>query len=157
MGNKPSPYVLRALCILGPEEILKLAHVLNREEVTFKRASGDDVVVWKQQKVLVKNVEERPRTEAKVLQFSRPAPMLEEEALKGPEERTDETLIMSSEVILIQREIARESSTEGHKAAAKSGYSRANEMYIVKSQSIDGKEKIRFASTNGVLIDKKLA
>jgi hypothetical protein len=157
LGNKPSPYVLRALCILGPEEILKLAHVLNREEVTFKRASGDDVVVWKQEKVTSSKNESRPKTEAKVLQFSRPAPVIEETVGKVEEDSTDESRIMSSEVILIQREIARETSSEGHKAAAKSGYSRANEMYIVKSQSLDGKEKIRFASTNGVLINKKQA
>lgn len=157
MGNKPSPYVLRALCILGPEEILKLAHVLNREEVTFKKASGDDVVVWKQEKVLPKKEDVGPRTESKVLQFSRPSPVIEEKQEKSAEGPSDDSQIMSSEVILIQREIARETSSEGHKAAAKSGYSRANEMYIVKSQSLDGKEKIRFASTNGVLIDKKQA
>ena len=157
MGNKPSPYVLRALCILGPEEILKLAHVLNREEVTFKKASGDDVVVWKQEKVSAKKEEARPRTEAKVLQFSRPASVIEERAEKTPEDLSDDSQIMSSEVILIQREIARETSSEGQKASAKSGYSRANDMYILKSQSLDGKEKIRFASTNGVLVNKKQA
>ncbi len=157
MGNKPSPYVLRALCILGPEEILKLAHVLNREEVSFKRASGDDVVVWKQEKVSAKKQESQPRTEAKVLQFNRPSPAIEDKANKQEDETDSESQIMSSEVILIQREIARETSAEGHKASAKSGYSRANEMYVVKSHSLDGKEKIRFASTNGVLINKKQA
>jgi hypothetical protein len=64
---------------------------------------------------------------------------------------------MSSEVILIQREISRETTNEVHKTAAKSSYSKASEMYVVKSQSLDGKENIRFASTNGVLINKKQA
>ncbi len=156
MGNKPSPYVLRALCILGPEEILKLAHVLNREEVSFKKASGDDVVFWKQERTAAKKKESGPKNEAKILHFTRPTPVVEER----PENKTNESsddLIMSSEVILIQREITRETSSEGHKAAAKSGYSKANEMYVVKSQSLDGKQKIRFASTNGVLINKKQA
>lgn len=157
MGNKPSPYVLRALCILGPEEILKLAHVLNREEVSFKKASGDDVVFWKQERAAARIKEAGPKTEAKILHFNRPTPVVEERVEHVQEESSDDLKIMSSEVILIQREITRETSSEGHKAAAKSGYSKANEMYVVKSQSLDGTAKIRFASTNGVLINKKQA
>lgn len=157
MGNKPSPYVLRALCILGPEEILKLAHVLNREEVSFKKASGDDVVFWKQERSGAKKKESGPKNEAKILHFTRPTPVIEERSQNIPIESSDDSNILSSEVILIQREITRETSNESHKAAAKSGYSRANEMYVVKSKEIDGKQKIRFASTNGVLINKKQA
>lgn len=157
MGNKPSPYVLRALCILGPEEILKLAHILHREEVSFKRASGDDIVFWKEGKALTKNHESRPKTEAKILHFSRPVPQIEEK-----DEVSDETTssdgsgIMSAEVVLMQREISRESTSGTQKSSAKSGYQKATEMYVVKS-NIDGKEKIRFASTNGVLVNKKQA
>ncbi len=157
MGNKPSPYVLRALCILGPEEILKLAHVLNREEVSFKKASGDDVIFWKQEITAAKKREARPETEAKILQFKRPTPVVEEASQNVSEETSPELKILSSEVILIQREISRETSTEVHKSAAKSGYSKASEMYVVKSKTLDGKQNIRFASTNGVLINKKQA
>ncbi len=157
MGKKPSPYVLRALCILGPEEILKLAHVLNREEVIFKQASGDDVIFWKQERSAAKKRDSGPKTDAKILQFSRPAPLPDDQPGHSSENDSQDLKIMSSEVILMQREISRETSIEGHKAAAKSGYSKANEMYVVKSKSLDGKQKIRFASTNGVLVDKKQA
>jgi len=157
LGNKPSPYVLRALCILGPEEILKLAHVLNREEVSFKKAAGDDFVFWKDKKAPAKKPENKPKTEAKILHFSRPAPQVDERPETPEESDTGESGgILSSEVILMQREISRESASETQKASARSGYQKATEVYVVKS-NIDGKEKIRFASTNGVLINKKQA
>lgn len=156
MGNKPSPYVLRALCILGPEEILKLAHILHREEVSFKKASGDEFVFWKEGKAPAKKQESRPKTEAKILHFSRPAPQVEEKVETAEESSPEDGGIMSSEVILMQREISRESNSGTQKASAKSGYHKATEMYVVKS-TVEGKEKIRFASTNGVLINKKQA
>lgn len=157
LGNKPSPYVLRALCILGPEEILKLAHILHREEVSFKKASGDDFVFWKEGKAPAKQQESKPKSEAKILHFSRTTPQIEEKEEVLEESSTqDGSSIMSSEVVLMQREISRESSSGAQKSSAKTGYQKATEMYVVKS-NIDGKEKIRFASTNGVLINKKQA
>ena len=148
---------MRALCILGPEEILKLAHILHREEVSFKKASGDDFVFWKEGKEAPKKPESRPKTEAKILHFSRPTPQVEDKA-EVPEETnsTEGGQIMSAEIVLLQREISRDSTSGTQKASAKSGYQKATEMYVVKS-TIDGKEKIRFASTNGVLINKKQA
>lgn len=157
MGNKPSPYVLRALSILGPEEILKLAHVLHREEVSFKMVSGDDIVSWKDRKSGTPRKEPKPQTEAKILHFSRPAPQVEEKLPEGEEPSPDDSQILSAEVILMQREISRGSSEVRHKAQAKSGYQKATEMYVVKTQTLDGKEKIRIASTHGVLINKKQA
>ncbi|MFL5783377.1 MAG: hypothetical protein ACJ76H_02135 [Bacteriovoracaceae bacterium] len=122
----------------------------------FKQAAGSDVVFWKQSRSEPKKKEEGPRSEAKVLHFNRPAPQVEEK-VEEVETSTDEVRIMSSDVVLLQREISRETNHETHKASAKSGYQKATEMYVVKSQSLDGKEKIRFASTNGVLINKKQA
>jgi hypothetical protein len=156
LGNKPSPYVLRALCILGPEEILKLAHVLHREEVSFQRASGDDIVSWKDRGPLPKRKESKPQNEAKILHFTKPTPHIEEKPVEQSDDAED-SQILSSEVILLQREITRGSSSDRDKASAKSGYQKATEMYVVKSQTLDGKEKIRFASTNGILINKKQA
>ncbi len=156
MGNKPSSFVLRALSILGPEEILKLAHVLNREEVSFKKASGDDVVFWKNEKKPQSKQEVSTKSEAKVLHFKKPiSPPLE-----GPLEDSqdeEEHQLMSSDAILLQREISKETKLETQKVTAQLGYQKATEMYVVKSQSFDGKEKIRFASTKGVLVNKKQA
>jgi hypothetical protein len=157
LGNRPSPYVLRALSILGPEEILKLAHVLHREEVSFKQASGDDIVSWGATRPTPKKKEARPETEAKILHFSRPAPQVEEKIEAPGESESEGQQLMSSDVILMQREISRESTSGGQKSSARSGYQKATEMYVVKSKTIDGKEKIRFASTDGVLINKKQA
>ncbi len=148
---------MRALCILGPEEILKLAHVLHREEVSFQRASGDDIVSWKDQKPTPRKKETKSQTEAKILHFTKPAPQMEEKPVDDGEATGDDAQILSAEVILMQREISRETSSERHKVSARSGYQKASEMYVVKSQSLDGKEKIRFASTNGVLVNKKQA
>jgi hypothetical protein len=146
------------MCILGPEEILKLAHVLHREEVGFKKASGDDIVFWKQNKAPAKKKEEPAmKTEAKILHFNRPTPQIEEKQETEEESNPDDVRLLSSDVILLQREISKETTQETHKAGARSGYQKATEMYVVKSQSLDGKEKIRFASTNGVLINKKQA
>lgn len=157
MGNRPSSYVLRALCILGPEEILKLAHVLHREEVSFKRAAGDDLVSWNTRKPSAPKKEEKTQTEAKILNFSRPLPFSEEKSPETEESPSEEGVILSSDVILMQREISRETSSERQKSSARSGYQKATEVYAVKSKSVDGKEKVRFASTNGVLINKKQA
>lgn len=149
--------MLRALCILGPEEILKLAHVLHREEVSFKKASGDDFVFWKEKKALAKPQETKPKTEAKILHFSRPTPQVEQKAETSEvSHAAEEGTILSLEVVLMQREISRETNSENQKSSAKIGYQKATEMYVVKS-NVEGKEKIRFASTNGVLINKKQA
>ena len=37
------------------------------------------------------------------------------------------------------------------------GYRKSTEMYVVKTPTHEGKDKIRFASTNGVLVNKKQA
>lgn len=148
---------MRALCILGPEEILKLAHGLHREEISFKKAAGEDLVFWKERSSETGKKPDRPKTEAKILHFGRPTPQVDEKPQSTSEETGDDPQIMSSEVILMQREIARETASGSQKQTAKSGYQKSNEMYVVKSSTLDGKEKIRFASTNGVLVNKKQA
>ena len=104
-----------------------------------------------------KKKETTPQPEAKILHFSRPAVQVEEKAEESEEESSGNVQILSSELILLQREISRETVSETQKHSAKSGYQKATEMYVVKSSAVDGKEKIRFASTNGVLINKKQA
>ncbi len=132
--------------------------MLNREEVTFKKASGDDGVIWKQDRApSQKRKEASAPTEAKVLPFSRPSTHVPEPKIETSSESDEEPQILSSDVILLQREIARETGTGDKKAAASRGYQKATEMYVVKSQTLDGKEKMRIASTNGVLVNKKQA
>ena len=52
--------------------------------------------------------------------------------------------------------MAKETVGSVKKEAAR-GYARATEMYVVKTSKIEGSDSIRFASTNGVLVDKKQA
>ena len=114
---------------------------------------------WKDNAPAPKKKPAEPKTEAKILHFSRPTPHLEKPASPETEEGAseDDVRLLSSEVVLLQREISRESQAGSQKSSAKSGYGKASEMYVVKSTTVEGKEKIRFASTNGVLINKKQA
>lgn len=165
-----SSYVLKSLRILGLEEILKLSQALQAKQVPLKKAAGEDLVVWdgppQKQK---KNQEEAP---AKILEFPKKRSFEETGPEKEapvtaadlkpteeyvPHEQKEVPHFVSSEMLLWQRELSKEVETSTHKKDAMKGYQRATEMYVVKSQDHEGKEKIRFASTNGVLVNKKQA
>lgn len=98
----------------------------------------------------------KPQPEAKVLPFKKTQ---QEPLIQPPAEppKEEESLIMSSDFMLWQREMAKSSEGQSHKKEAVQGYKQATDMYIVKTPTVDGKEKIRFASTNGVLVNKKQA
>lgn len=154
-----STFVLQALKILGLEEMLKLSQVLHVKQVPLKKAAGEELIVWDDATEVVTKKSMAPPTEARVLEFPKKsiadlAPQVEE---KSPEGESETSTFLSSEMVLWQREIAR--STEGtvQKLDAFKGYNKATEMYVVKTPTVDGKDKIRFADTNGVLINKKQA
>lgn len=154
-----TPFVLKALKILGPEEILKLSEVLQVKRTPLKQAAGGEFVVWDD---AVEEKAEKPREEsqARVLPFPKKSvlnlPSLPDPALEKAPESEGETMI-HSDLILFQRERGKEVSAKGHQLEASSGYKKATEMYVVKTTDLDGKDKIRFAQINGVLIDKKQA
>ncbi|WPU65306.1 hypothetical protein [Peredibacter starrii] len=161
-----SSFVLRALKILGLEEMLKLSEVLHVKQVPLKKAAGEELIVWDDEPVqkpvhrTVSAPTPGPQTEARVLNFPKKtitdlAPQVEED--KPEDAKTEESTFLSSEIVLWQREIARSTDTAVHKLDAFKGYNKATEMYVVKTPSVDGKDKIRFAETNGVLINKKQA
>lgn len=164
-----SSYVLQALNILGLEEILKLSEVLHAKQVPLKKAAGEELIVWNTPaEAPAKPVK---KEEGKVLAFPKRAitdyPELEEDlqeqsAAKEPREKLTENLsgneqLMPSDIILWQRELMKDSDEAIQKLDAMKGYQKSTQMYVVKSHLADGKEKIRFASTNGVLINKKQA
>jgi hypothetical protein len=160
-----SSYVLQALNILGLEEILKLSEVLHAKQVPLKKAAGEELIVWNTP--VEKPGKKAKKEEAKVLPFPNRAvtdfPELEEEPPEKPEERpapessSGNEHVMPSDIILWQRELMRDSDEAIQKLDAMKGYQKSTQMYVVKSHLADGKEKIRFASTNGVLINKKQA
>lgn len=152
-----SSFVLRALKILGLEEMLKLSAILQIKEPVLKKAAGDELIVWDDASVPV--LEKKKNTEdGKVLTF--PKKTIQDMAkLPEPEGKPGEepSSLLHSDLVLWQREISKQSGDNVHRLDAFKGYKKSTEMYVVKESSVDGKDKIRFASTNGVLVNKKQA
>ena len=139
--------------------MLKLSEVLHVKQVPLKKAAGEELIVWDDTTEVVTKRTMSPPTDAKVLEFPKKsiadlAPQVEE---KPPEGESESSTFLSSEMVLWQREITRNTESSVHKQDAFKGYNKATEMYVVKTPTIDGKDKIRFADTNGVLINKKQA
>ena len=155
-----SHYVLRALKILGLEEMLNLSQVLQKQ-VPLKKAAGEELMVWDEaQPEAPKRSLKEP--EARVLEFPKKnlKQITQEVGLEDPaqpEGEPEASHVLSSEMILLQREITKNTGETVQKIDAFKGYRKSTEMYVVKTPTIDGKDKIRFASTNGVLINKKQA
>jgi hypothetical protein len=150
-------FVLQALKILGLEEMLKLSEVLKVKRVPVKKAAGAELIVWDEAdpKTPKKHV---PET-GKVLAFPKKSindlMPLQEETPEAKEESTSD--LLTSDVILWQRQLTKETNENVSKNDAIKGYKKSTEMYVVKTPAEEGKTKIRFASTNGVLVNKKQA
>jgi hypothetical protein len=153
-------FVFQALKILGLEEMLNLSEILHAKQVPLKRAAGEELISWDEpfEKSAGKKFS-RHDGDAKILEFPKksindlvPLP----EANPDADEQNVPNLL-NSELILWQREIAKSSEETDKKANAFKGYKKASEMYVVKTPTAEGKDRIRFASTNGVLINKKQA
>lgn len=154
-----SSFVLQALKILGPEEVLKLSEVLRVKQVPLKKAAGEELIVWNDAPEVPKKKLSQKEEESNVLDFPKKsirdlAPM-EPESTENVE--GEKSTLITSDMVLWQREINRESTDNVHKLDAFKGYKKSTEMYVVKESTVDGKEHIRFASTNGVLVNKKQA
>lgn len=155
-------FVLRALRILGLEEMLKLSEVLHEKQVPLKKAAGEELIAWDAAVSPKKSPKPNRSAEAKILPFIKKKlnelePLQEEVpegALNDSEEEAD---VLSSDLLLWQRGVSRQSEVNVLKQQAVKGYQKASEMYVVKETDLTGKEKIRFAATNGVLINKKQA
>lgn len=159
-----SSFVLQALKILGLEEMLKLSEVLHEKQVPLKKAAGEELIAWGDaEEKRSKPKRSLPESEAKVLEFPKKnigqMPSLpEEHRPSGADHEEDSGDLMPSDVILWQREMSKQAEGNILKLDAFKGYKKSTEMYVVKTPSpIDGKDKIRFASIKGVLINKKQA
>lgn len=155
--SKPS-FVLRALKILGLEEMLKLSEVLHVKQAPLKKAAGEELIVWDDAPAAVPK--KTSKEEARVLSFPKKtihdlAPMPEE--VPDKEDDKERPNFLTSDMVLWQREIAKTNGDNVHKLDAFKGYKKSTEMYVVKTPTPEGKDKIRFASTNGVLVNKKQA
>lgn len=153
MAKKSS--ILKAFNLLGPSEILKIAHVLAEWSPALKKVAGDDLVVWDD----ASSHPPQKETEAKVIPFperkgreASPEPL--QETITG---EADSTPIYSTESVLMSREMSHRAQENMTKLTAKKGYQSSSEILMLKSKDLSGKSKTVFASTKGVLVDKKLA
>lgn len=155
-------YVMKALRIFSFEEMLNLSQSALVRPIQLKKAAGEDLVFWSDASdEEVSEKEKEAEMPDNVLSFKKDFRPIEEEITsdqKQPQKKSDEQVshIISTDFVLLNREMAKESASSVKKEAAR-GYARATEMYVVKSANIEGSESIRFASTNGVLVDKKQA
>lgn len=135
----------------------KLSEVLHVKQIPLKKAAGGELIVWDDgDQQAPKRL--RLQEDAKILAFTKKtirelAPLQEESLPK--QEKPDS--LLTAEAILWQRELSKQAGETSHKMDAFKGYKKSTEMYVVKTPTLDGKDKIRFASTNGVLVNKKQA
>jgi hypothetical protein len=156
--------VLKALKIFGLEEMLKLSQSGVNKQVSLKRASGEDLIVWNDADDSEQSLAQRKEIKDNVLPFKKPSSDLPSsfESLPDPnlaptEASDSASTIQTTDFILWSRELTKDSGAAVLKKEATKEYAKSTQMYIVKTSTIDGKEKIRFASTDGVLVDKKQA
>ena len=157
-------FVLNALRIIGLEEILKLSQAALIKPVMLKKAAGEDLVVW----------DDAPGPEdhkaaiadpvlAKVLPFKKSLSEFEDaidlKPAAGEHGKPDEVPIniQSTELMLWGRELGKDLSDPALKKNGSKEYAKSADIYIVKTAALEGKEKFRFAATNGVLVNKKQA
>lgn len=138
--------------------MLKLSEVLHAKQGSFKKAAGEDLVVWND---APPEYHQEPKKDAEIIPFPKNNSINELPAFQAyqehPKKEEPGSSIITSDLVLWQREVSRSSDAGSHKLDAFKGYSRSTEMYVVKSSTSEGEEKIRFASTNGVLVNKKQA
>ncbi len=155
-------FVLKALRIFSLDEMLKLSEAAKINSSEFKKAAGDDSVDWPAPSQGVDSLRQdlfsRLPQEAEIIPFKRPSVPPEKVEDKKPQktmnEKGSETL-SATDFLLWQRELSRDCHSSHVKKEAMKGYSKIAEMYVVKTNQEGETDKIRFASTNGVLVDKK--
>jgi hypothetical protein len=155
--------VLRALKILGLEEMLKLSEVLQVKQVPLKKVAGGEHIVWDEEPPK-ENFSRAPQKEATVLPFPQKNPpsaasvnLHDHLAVEASVSEGSTHNLVEMDMLLWQRELARTTEESFHKQEAFKGYKKATEIYSVKSKDLDGKDKVRFANTNAVLVNKKQA
>jgi hypothetical protein len=158
-------FVLEALKIFSLEEILRLSQAFKVKSSLMKKAAGQELVFWgdakEDQDTTEKNSEQQ---EAKILPFKNttdsqlPEAQLTSVESANPTPSSDPPILgLVSNELLFLKEITKNPDNPMLKKEAIEGYLKATDIYIVKNSRIEGKEKIRFASTQGVLINKKQA
>lgn len=145
--------LLRALSILSLEEILKLSSA-DKEILAFEQVAGGEWVGASPAK------KRRPETMARVLSFPS-SPKLQAKDLEpiSVEGKTEDNQLneLSLDFILTQRKLWKQGVESMGLAGAVDEYIRHTQAISIKETSSEeqGKCKIRFISTQGLLVDKK--
>lgn len=152
-------FILRALGLLGLEEILNLSEVASEQKIPLKKAAGEDLLAWSGP-ASKKKLRQEPEEEARILSFPKKSAhdFGELEDPNRPQPAKDDgekPSLVSSDMLLWQREISKETGGAIKRVDAVSGYQKSTQMYVIKTESPEGKQRIRFASTDGVLVNKK--
>lgn len=153
----PKSNILKILRLFSLEEMLKMVQGVRTNQISLKKAAGEELISFEPEFKSPKKETKKNLSEAKVLPFPTSknpiSPIEKTDPL--PEPPSDAPQFYSTEDVLWQRELARDSFLPIHRLEALKGYKQITEVYLVKAPDSEGKEKIRFASTNGVLVNKK--
>ena len=137
--------------------MLKMVQGVRTNHISLKKAAGEELISSDPEFTSPKKEPKKKPTEARVLPFpttKSPTPPLEK-VDPPPEPSTDAPQFYSTEDVLWQRELSKDNSSPIHRLQAIKGYKQSSDVYLIKTSDPDGKEKIRFASTNGVLVNRK--
>lgn len=151
---KRKSFVLEALSIFDLEKVQDLCAVLLEKKVPLKKASGEEIFFRNEVSQVKKsnNQDNSGSNSSNILFFKN-----ERSEKENSKKKEDLTKVSDSENLIWQRESSKGVGENLKKSEAISGYKQSNQLYVVKQESEDGKNKLRFASTYGVLVDKKQA
>lgn len=142
--------VLRALSILSLADILQLSAV-EEEIVAFKQVAGGEWVSASEPP--------RKRPEGKILSFPSSPQLkvkdLEALPLAGEEIAASGEGELTMDFILSQRRLWKEGVAKLGLLAAIDCYLNQVQIISIKEKNPEGKERIRFISTQGLLVNKK--
>jgi len=145
-------FVLRALKILGLEDILKLSEILKKHKGPLERVSS------------VKSTEPSDSPHRSPASYQEDVSNLltfpgkvqaKEETLQEDENKP--LLSPESELFLLQIELSKHHEGTVQRLDALKEYKKTSESYQVQITSDDGKSVRKMISTNGILINKKQA
>jgi hypothetical protein len=152
--------ILEALSLYDQDKILDLCKVLLEKKIPFKKAAGEDVLFsstnnLERASLGINKTEVKKKSQVEERHLILVKDQADLGQKKKKKENVEEDFRLNSELLMWQREASKEIDGVLKKSEAVKGYKQLNQLYVVKEESEDGKNKLKFASTHGVLIDKK--
>lgn len=154
---KKKSSILEALCLYDQEKILDLCKILLEKKIPLKKAAGEDILFSSPStgKSPIGGAFEKSQQKKIERQLFLVPSEEEVKEKKKKKKEEEEDFRLNSELIMWQREASKEIETIMKKTDAVKGYKQNNQLYVVKKETKKGESKLKFASTHGVLVDKK--